>query len=307
MLKKLYWFILLALGFSTILPSLLSNFWFIDLFAHFRVQYILVLLFLFLISFLIKSKLFSKLLIVSLVIWNSIYILPLCFSSAIISENTNEDLSILSVNLLSSNTNSAEVLELIREKDPDILVLMELTPHWETELKSVFKSYPFYKVEPRQDNFGIALFSKIDMSSSIVYFENSSKPSIKAELSFGGKPLSILATHPVPPISSAYFDSRNSQLQDIARKRRGFSENFILIGDLNTSSFSTHFQELLSNADLVDSRNGFGIASTWPVGFYPLRTTLDHCLIGGGLQVLERYAGKNVSSDHLPIFIKVGI
>lgn len=297
----------MAVCFSTIFPSLFSDFWFIDLFAHFRVQYIVVLFVLLVVSLFTKSRLFSILLILALVAWNSIYILPLYFSKATISENTKEELSILSINLLSSNTNSAEVLELIKEKDPDILVLMELTPHWQNQLNGVFQSYPFHKVEPRNDNFGIALFSKISMISSVVYFENSPKPSIKADIIFGNKPLSILATHPVPPIGSEMFNSRNNQLQDIARRRSGFSENFILIGDLNTSSYSSHFRELLSDANLVDSRNGFGIASTWPADIYLFRTTLDHCLIGGDLNVIDRKTEKNIGSDHLPIFIKIGI
>lgn len=307
MFKKLYWIVLGTLIFSTISPNLFPNYWLIDLFAHFRVQYLLILIIILLISFFFKRSILFNLIILFLIIWNSAYILPLYFSNSSVSENTRDELTILSINLLSSNTNTAEVLMLIEENDPDVLVLMELTPHWEDQLKGIFHSYPFKKVEPRTDNFGIALFSKIKISSSIVYFENSPKPSIKADLIFGEQPLSILATHPVPPISSETFNSRNSQLQDIAEKRDSFSENFIVIGDLNTSSFSYHFRELLSNANLVDSRNGFGISSTWPAEFYPLRTTLDHCLIGGDLKVLDRKIEKNIGSDHLPVFIKIGI
>ena len=307
--RNLLFFLSLCVAIFTILPTLFPNFWLIDLMSHFRVQYlvvlVLILLFVVLVGF--QRNKTPLIILVLLFIWNAIYVVPLYISPVIVSENTEQELTILSINLLSSNTNSTEVLDLIEEKDPDILVLMELTPHWENQLNEVFKSYPFHEVKQRNDNFGIALFSKIKMSSSVIYFENSLKPSIKADLVFGNKPLSILATHPVPPISPRTFDSRNSQLQDIARKRDSFSENFILIGDLNTSSFSSHFRDLLTNANLVDSRNGFGVATTWPADFYPLRTTLDHCLIGGELKVLERRTAKNIGSDHLPIFLKIGI
>lgn len=307
--RNLLFFLPFCVAIFTILPTLFPNIWLIDLMSHFRVQYlvVLVLILLFMVLVGLQRNKTTLIILVLLFIWNAIYVVPLYISPVIVSENTEQELTILSINLLSSNTNSTEVLELIEEKDPDILVLMELTPHWENQLNEVFKSYPFHEVKQRNDNFGIALFSKIKMSSSVIYFENSSKSSIKADLVFGNKPLSILATHPVPPISPRTFDSRNSQLQDIARKRDSFSENFILIGDLNTSSFSSHFRDLLTNANLVDSRNGFGVATTWPADFYPLRTTLDHCLIGGELKVLERRTAKNIGSDHLPIFIKIGI
>jgi len=307
--RNLLYFLSFCITIFTILPTLFPEIWWIDLMSHFRVQYLVVLLFVLILFILIRFRrvLVTAIILIFLFTWNAVCILPLYISSEDLSDNSEYKLKILSINLLSSNTDTTKVLELIKEKDPDILVLMELTPHWERKLNGVFQSYPFYKAEPRSDNFGIALFSKIEMSSSIVYFENSPKPSIKADLILSDKPISILATHPVPPIGLEMFNSRNSQLQDIARKRDNFSENFILIGDLNTSSFSSHFKDLLINANLVDSRNGFGISTTWPANFYPLRTTLDHCLIGGELYVLERETGKNIGSDHLPIYIEIGI
>ncbi|WP_034918514.1 endonuclease/exonuclease/phosphatase family protein [Gillisia sp. CAL575] len=307
--RNLLFFLSFCISIFTILPTLFPNIWWIDLMSHFRVQYLVVLIFVLILFILIgfRRVVVPVIILIFLFIWNAVYILPLYISPENVSENSEYELKILSINLLSSNTDTTKVLALIKEKDPDVLVLMELTPHWERKLNGVFQSYPFYKAEPRSDNFGIALFSKIEMSSSIVYFENSPKPSIKADLILGDRPLSILATHPVPPIGSEMFNSRNKQLQDIAKKRADFSGNFILIGDLNTSSFSSHFKDLLANANLVDSRNGFGIATTWPADFYPLRTTLDHCLIGGELYVLERETGKNIGSDHLPIYIEIGI
>lgn len=307
LLLKVYWLILLSLAFFTVFPSLFPDIWFVDLFAHFRVQYLIILLLLLLLLFKFKNRLFPFLLIISLLAWNIFYIIPLYFSPLNTSEIINDELSILSINLLSSNSNYSEVVDLIKQKDPDIILLMELTPNWNSRLNDVFEQYQFNEREPRNDNFGIALLSKKEFTTSIIYFENSSKPSIIANLKFNNKPLTVLATHPVPPISSEMFNSRNSQLKDIARKRHDFSDNFILIGDLNTSSFSTHFRELLTLGELTDSRNGFGISTTWPADFFLLRTTLDHCLLGGDLKVITQGTERNIGSDHLPIFLKIGI
>lgn len=307
--RNLLFFLSFCLAIFTIIPTLSPNIWLIDLMSHFRVQYlaVLVLILIFVILLGFKKNIIHIVILSFLFIWNATYIVPLYFPDEIQNNNTGQELKILSINLLSSNTNSTEVLKLIEEKNPDIIVLMEVTPIWAKQLDKVAGAYQFREIESRNDNFGIALFSKIKMRSSIQYFENSLKPSIKANLIFGDAPLSILATHPVPPIGSEMFNSRNSQLLDIARKRDNYSKNFILIGDLNTSSFSSHFKDLLINANLVDSRNGFGISTTWPADFYPLRTTLDHCLISGELKIIERETGINIGSDHLPIYIKIGI
>ncbi|MGM1057046.1 MAG: hypothetical protein ACQEWG_14250 [Bacteroidota bacterium] len=80
-----------------------------------------------------------------------------------------------------------------------------------------------------------------------------------------------------------------------------------MVGDLNTSSYSKHFQKLLENGNFKDSRKGFGIASTWPTDYHILRTTLDHFLLKGEMQVLKRSTEKSIGSDHLPVFLEVGL
>tara|TARA_R100001369_G_scaffold29172_4_gene52700 strand:- start:190107 stop:190859 length:753 start_codon:yes stop_codon:yes gene_type:complete len=242
-----------------------------------------------------------------LFIWNAKYVGPLYISSNEVSESVNDKISILSINLLSSNTNYKKVLELIKEKDPDILIFMELTPKWDQKLSSIYQLYPYKASETRVDNFGIAMLSKLQMESSVTYFENNIKPSIIGKLNFSEEQLTIIATHPIPPINSETFELRNAQLMDIANKRASFSDNFILIGDFNTSSFSPHFQELLAKSNLKDSRKGFGIGTTWPADFYPLRTTLDHCLVSKGIKVLDQSPQRDIGSDHLPIFLEIAL
>ncbi len=130
--KFLFQIILLGFAFASIIPHLFPNYWFTDIFSHFKLQYIILLLiFLFPASlFLIKKRIFPLILILVLLVWNSWFILPLYIQDPDISEASGETLSILSMNLLASNTNYAEALELIRENDPDVVVLLELNEQW---------------------------------------------------------------------------------------------------------------------------------------------------------------------------------
>ena len=299
--------ILSSLAIFTLLPTLFPNIWWIDLMSHFRVQYSIVLFLLFIIFIGFQRKKMPLIIVVLLFIWNAKQVFPLYISPKLVSENSNKRISILSINLLSSNTNFQKVLELIKEKDPDILVFMELTPKWEEQLSSIYQLYPYRASEVRIDNFGIGMLSKTKMETSVTYFENNIKPSIIGNFHHSEEPVTIIATHPVPPINSFTFELRNAQLKDLANRRASFSDNFILIGDLNTSSFSSHFKDLLAKSELKDSRNGFGIGTTWPADFYPLRTTLDHCLVSKGINVLNQSPQPNIGSDHLPIFVEIGL
>lgn len=305
--KLLFYFILSGIAFASIIPHLFPNYWLTDVFSHFKLQY-LILLLIFLLPaslFLIKNRIFSVFLILGLIFLNSWFILPLYLSNSEKTEASGETLSILSMNLLASNTNYSEALELIREMDPDVVVLLELSEEWEKQMQVLHPQFPFQKMLAQTNNFGIGILSKIPMVSSVTNFGKGFPPSILCEMKIKGLPIFILATHPVPPVNQEKFIFRNEQLGEILKFSKNQKENFILVGDLNTSSFSKHFQEVLEKGDLKDSRKGFGIFSSWPTDYWIMRTTLDHFLLKGEMQVLKRTTERNIESDHLPVYLQV--
>lgn len=305
-LKKLTWILIVGVLFVSILPNIISNYWFIDIFSNFKLQYLIISIFLFLISLLFfNKKVLALILLSSTILWNSYFIAPYYFSDNT-ALKSKKQVKISSINLLSSNSEIDLVQNYIFEEDPDILILMEFTPNWQFKLNPIIDNYKYKKLVPRNDNFGIALLSKYEMNSSIDYFELNDKPSIVAVLNIGSDQFSLVATHPIPPINQHTFENRNKQLSNILNKRSKFSEKLIIAGDFNTSSFSNHFSKL-TNGDLKDSRIGFGLLPTWPANYLMLQTTLDHFLISKNLEVIERSTGKNIGSDHLPINIIIGV
>ncbi|GGW93543.1 endonuclease/exonuclease/phosphatase family protein [Salegentibacter mishustinae] len=305
-LKKLTWILIVGVLFASILPNIISNYWFIDIFSNFKLQYLIISIFLFLISLLFfNKKVLALILLISTILWNGYFIAPYYFSDNT-ALKSKKQVKISSINLLSSNSEIDLVQNYIFEEDPDILILMEFTPNWQFKLNPIIDNYKYKKLVPRNDNFGIALLSKYEMNSSIDYFELNDKPSIVADLNIGSDQFSLVATHPIPPINQHTFENRNKQLSNILNKRSKFSERLIIAGDFNTSSFSNHFSKL-TNGDLKDSRIGFGLLPTWPANYLMLQTTLDHFLISKNLEVIERSTGKNIGSDHLPINIIIGV
>ncbi len=299
--------ILFAIGFASVIPHLIPNFWLTDIFAHFKLQYLILLLFLLLpVSlFLIKRKIIPVLFILLLLVWNSWFIIPLYLKDPQNAEASGEKFSILSINLLASNTNYSEALDLIKEKDPEVLILLELSPQWEEKIKDIYSLFPFRQMYPQQNNFGIGILSKTSMESSVTDLGSRFPPSILSMVEIEENKITILATHPVPPVNQEKFKLRNEQLQEIAQLSKLHEGNFIVAGDLNTSSYSRYFQAMLNEGNLRDSRKGYGILSSWPAEILPLRTTLDHFLIKGEMRVTDRTTERSIGSDHLPVFLKL--
>ena len=304
-LKKLIWLLVIGALLVSFLPNILSNYWLIDIFSNFKFQYlVLSVLLLFPSYFFLKKKVPAVLLLLVCILWNLYFIIPYYIKSD--NSNSSNKFKITSINLLSSNSSEDLVLQYINQENPDVLILMELTPSWVQKLSPVMDKYASKEIVPRTDNFGIALLSKYPMKTTIDYFKLNNKPSIIGDFNIEDQNFTIVATHPVPPINQQTFEHRNMQLASIIRNRSQFSNNLIIAGDFNTSSFSNHFNQLIDH-DLKDSRIGFGLLPTWPADFRFAQTTLDHFLLSDHLKVIERNTGPDIGSDHLPINLVIGI
>jgi len=296
-----------VLVLTSILPGVFSNSWFIDIFSNFKFQLTCISLVLFLLNiFLKKSRILGTVLLL-LIFWNASFMYNLYFPNRFGEIIKGKGTSILSINLLTNNNQSDKVIELIRDTDPNILVLLEYNSKWEELLSETLSEYKHQKKEVRNDPFGIGFFSKIPSKNTVLNFDHSGIPSIRSDVEINKKKLTILATHPQPPLGQQNFELRNSHLETIEEKRIEFHPNLIVVGDLNTSSYSIHFRKFLKKMNLKDSRNGFGELITWPANHRLIGTTLDHFLVSKKINVMRRNVLKYTGSDHLPIYMEFSI
>ncbi|HSV43439.1 MAG TPA: endonuclease/exonuclease/phosphatase family protein [Candidatus Bathyarchaeia archaeon] len=301
--------ILLTISLILTLAGFLSaHAWIFDLAAHFRLQY-LVLQVLCITLFIFKKRWGWLSVTLFAVFLNMLVILPLFMPSPQNQTPTHHSkkISILLINLNSSNNEFSKVAQCIQQKNPDILALEEINSKWLSHLDSILKQYPYHTALPREDNFGIGLYSKIPADDmKIVYFGPVEIPSIIAQYNFG-QPATILFTHPVPPGSLKYYKWRNEQLKDIASNRHQFNPSFINVGDLNTTSWSYHFQRFAKAMGLRDTRKGFGTKMTWPAMLPIMGITIDHVLVSPNITVLDHKVGPDIGSDHYPVFVELEI
>ena len=77
----------------------------------------------------------------------------------------------------------------------------------------------------------------------------------------------------------------------------------LLIGDLNTTPWSSHFTQVGSDSGLKNSMKGFGFQPSWPVNHCFLRIPLDHVLHSPEITIHNRMIGGEVGSDHFPVIV----
>ena len=208
------------------------------------------------------------------------------------------------MNVHTSNQEYARALECIRSLDADIVVLLETNRRWLTELASLEEEYPISLLEPRPDNFGLALFSRLPVEDlRTVVLGEAGVPSTLATLTIDGERLSLLATHPVPPGGRDGFRLRNEQLAAIPAWLRQLDDHVLLMGDLNCTPFSSYFVELTRDAELSNAAQGFGLQPTWPTDSLLLRIPIDHCLHSDGIWISRFEVGRAFGSDHFPLVV----
>jgi endonuclease/exonuclease/phosphatase (EEP) superfamily protein YafD len=164
--------------------------WVLDLFSHFRLQYLILLLIatgLFLLGERHPQALASG----SFAGINLMLIVPLFIQKAtskpIQPGNPKGTYRVLLANVLQNNDAFGMVRHLIRSEEPDFIVLLEVNKTWYDQLRPALEDYPFKVMPLREDNYGIALFSRFPMKSSeLRYFGTARVPSILASFSTPG-------------------------------------------------------------------------------------------------------------------------
>lgn len=292
----------IGLAVATLFGFLGRLHWFLDLFSHFRVQYMQIGL------VLIGTALWQRrnkraIALVLLACLNYAFVLPFYFGKP--APATEKPIRAMLMNLNAGNGNTEQVLDAIRAADPDLLLLEEVTPKWAHELSILNATYPHRIAEPQQGCFGIMLLSKYPLKGErIVDIGTAGVPSIISTIILPESRLYFIGTHPPPPVGTEYSNHRNNQLMELPSYTMIKPPSpTLLIGDLNTSPWSHHLSKLLRTSGLKNSMKGFGFQPTWPSNNRFLRIPLDHVLHSTEITIHNRMVGGDVGSDHFPVII----
>jgi len=198
-----------------------------------------------------------------------------------------------------------QVLELIRETDPDVIVIIELGPDQAKALKELENDYPHYLWIPDDTSRGIGMLSRIPGTElKSVDLANQGMPSIEVRIPSGQhhQAMRVMAVHTRSPGLQRRTLMRNSQLQSLAEWAVLPSDPAVIVGDLNITPWSPTFSRLLTQGNLVDTRNFRGYFSSWPLDFGNYGIPIDHVLVSKEIKTKYRSVfSKSPDSDHRPI------
>jgi endonuclease/exonuclease/phosphatase (EEP) superfamily protein YafD len=235
---------------------------------------------------------------------NALLVLSLLWPIARTVVPSGAPLRLVAINVHTANERADLVLDFLRSAHTDVILLMEVNERWMSDLSPLHNSHPHVVAEPREDNFGIALFSRIPLTNdAVIELGDAGVPSITAQIRVGAQKLTVLGTHPLPPGSSEYARLRNGQLREIATQVRAQSGPVIVLGDLNVTPWSPYFADLLRDSGLKNTSQGRGLYGSWPAWLPVGRIPLDHCLASPSIGVINKQLGPSVGGDHLPIVI----
>ena len=280
-------------------------YWFFDLFNHFRFQSTALLLVTLL--FLLLSKRFKKAALASIAFipcfWPLLPYLPHQINNA--HTYPTHQIRILYANVYVDNQEHDKLIQLIREKNPDIVVLLEINQRWSAHLQENLSDFPVQKVTSREDCFGIALFSKMPLEISTEHLSSIDTPSFRCVGEISNKKFVLWVTHPLPPIGQKNWHLRNEHLGNLAGRIAREKESVVVVGDLNTSAWTYGFSQLRKER-LQDSAEGLGFQPTWP-SMWPqfMRVPIDHILHSQEIKILELKVLNNIGSDHFPLYVRL--
>jgi len=277
--------------------------------AHFRVHYFALLLLSSMLLIAFKERRQAGV-IGGFTLFNLILIFPL-FSRAepvFASLADSVTMRVMSINLLSKNKEIDSVVNAVRSASPDVLVFLEVDAWWQGQLEShLSESYPYSISRPREDNFGITLFSAVPLQDAEILDVGERIPAVFATINHEGQRFDLLGVHLIPPINAERTDSRDDSFKNLGSIVDSLKGEGVVVGDLNATQWSAPFRHLLRETRLHDSTRGFGFQPTWPTFLPGMGIAIDHCLHTDGVSIIDRVVGEDLGSDHYPLIVDLVI
>jgi endonuclease/exonuclease/phosphatase (EEP) superfamily protein YafD len=276
-----------------------------DLCSHFRCQYFVLLAMLTIVLWRWKSPRWAGAAFLAL-LHNAVLIGPYYVPVKSV-DGAAAKLTVITFNVNTSNRRHAEVLAYVREKSPDLILLIEVDNRWMQEMSALDESYPHRVALPQDGPFGIALLSKLPIAKyELVGVNGSSSRSILAQLDFNGRRIGFLGMHPPPPLTPSMFRNRNQILERATERAKSSGLPTVVAGDFNATPWSAGFRSLYA-AGLTDTALGFGVQRTWSSHVPLLRIPIDHVLTTKDFVTHRRAVGPNCGSDHYPVEAEISL
>ncbi|MGE3278245.1 MAG: endonuclease/exonuclease/phosphatase family protein [Candidatus Altimarinota bacterium] len=240
----------------------------------------------------------------SLFVQSGLLLSPYFHTTKSFASTERQELKVLSANVLKTNVDYESTLRFVREEDPDVFGLIELTEPFAEAMRALHDDYPHQITFPYKEGFGIGLYSKLPFVNPSIELLPGGIPYIHTVVEVEEQPVQVVLIHAMPPFNPEMFAQRNESLKHIA-DLTGQSPT-IVMGDFNLTPWSTYYSSFVEDSGLVSSRDMWnGLQHSWySWGFY---LPIDHLFVSRDIRVLKYTMGENIGSDHLPIIAELAM
>lgn len=211
--------------------------------------------------------------------------------------------SMLIANIYQFNHSYTKITDQILQADVDLVALVEVTQATRQMLSAnaeLKKRFPYQHYSYSTTAFLLSrtpLFNTKDIDANGYYLKS---VLLQANTHIGEHELAVWITHPPHSTNRLNFLKK----QDFLDFFKGYPlpDKLLLVGDMNMTPWSNHFQDFMTITQLKNASAGFGYKPTWPVkrDFPPL-FPIDHAFFKGPITITDWTAGEPLGSDHLPI------
>jgi endonuclease/exonuclease/phosphatase (EEP) superfamily protein YafD len=224
------------------------------------------------------------------------------------SHPRQKELKIMTVNVLQDNTEYGKLIDLIKNKDPDLILLVEVDEKWIKNLSPIENKYQLTLKEPLSNTYGMAFYSKLDAEyKEIRFLIEKEVPSIFVRLRLpSGELFELHGLHPKPPqIETKTTTNRDAELVTVAKAAAKSKLPTIVLGDLNDVAWSHTTRLFRRISGLLDPRVGRGTYATFPAGVPFFHFPLDYVFSSEEWLLKKIEVLPNIGSDHYPVFISL--
>lgn len=218
-------------------------------------------------------------------------------------------LRILSANVKMSNRRFGALVELVRERRPDIAIVMEVDQAWVEALRPLKEEMPYAIEWPRDNTYGMALLSRLPLiEPQLRFLVLDTVPSVRTGVRLrSGEEIRIYAVHPEPPVPYEDTIGRDGELVLVAAEVKKDPLPAIVTGDLNDVAWSRTTRRFQRLTGLLDPRVGRGLFSTFDARYPFLRWPLDHLFHDPQFRVVSVERLRHIGSDHFPILFELAL
>lgn len=294
-----------GLAAATVLGFFGEALWWLDLFAHFRLDYLAASAAL--AAYLLwRRRTFPGALALAAFAVNAALVLPYFSTVASAGADADRRFKVVALNLQFPSADYDAVGRFLRRESADAVVLVEVAPHWAAFVDTLADLYPHRLVMSKPAWRGIALLAKEPWREArAVYDESLHLPLVEARFGEGERAFTLFGVKLMPPILGERMPMQKRQVEWLVGRLAGVEGPLLLAGDLNATLWSLIFRRLVHGTRL--RHGGGGLQPSWPALLFPLSIPIDHVLATPEARVIGRRAGPYVGSDHRPVVAEFGL